>query len=84
MRTFLLFFPFLWLRNELLVGALVPLFCNRDSEDVDDEKDDDGVARRLRGNELVRGASFTFSFTLNILLRLDACLTFCRFVVVEL
>lgn len=73
MRTFLLFLPFLLLRNELLVGSLIPLFCNRDSEDVDDEKDDVGVILRRRGSELVRGASFTFSFTLNIL---DACITF--------
>lgn len=66
MRTFLLFLPFLLLRNELLVGTWVPLCCIRDSEDVEDEKDDAGVALRLRGSELVRGPSFTFSFTLNI------------------
>lgn len=67
MRTFLLFLPFLLLRNELLVGTLVPLFCSRDSDDVEDEKEDAGVALRRRGSELVRGPSFTFSFTLNIL-----------------
>jgi hypothetical protein len=67
MRTFLLFLPFLLLRNELFVG-FATLFWRRDNEDVDDEKDDDGVARRRRGNEFVRGASFTFSFTVNIFL----------------
>lgn len=67
MRTFLLFLPFLLLRNELLVGTFVPLLCKRDSDDVDDEKDEAGVAFRLRGRELVRGPSFTFNFTLNII-----------------
>jgi hypothetical protein len=68
MRTFLLFLPFLLLRNELLVGVLVLLFCNRDSDDVDDEKEEVGVAALLRrGNELVfREPSLTFNFTLNI------------------
>lgn len=61
------------LRNELFVGSFSPLLYRRDSEDVEDEKDDDGVALRRRGSELVlRGASFTFSFTLNIV---KACLT---------
>lgn len=67
MRTFLLFLPFLLLRKELFAGTLLPpLFCKRDSEDVDDEKDEPGVACRRRGNELLRGASLTFNFTLNI------------------
>jgi hypothetical protein len=67
MRTFLLFLPFLLLRNELLAGTLVPLLCKRASDDVDDEKDEAGVAAlRRRGNELVLGPSFTFNFTLNI------------------
>lgn len=52
MRTFLLFLPFLLLRNELLVGALLPLFCSRDNEDVEDDNDDPGAALRLRGSEL--------------------------------
>lgn len=77
MRTRLLFLPLLLLRNELLVGNLLPLCCcSRDSDEVDDEKDDDGVpppTRRRRGSELYRGSSFTFNFTLNILY---ACLTF--------
>lgn len=75
MRTFLLFLPFLLLRKELFAGTLLPLLCKRDSDDVDDEKDDPGVALRRRGNELLRGASFTFNFTLNIF----ACRTFSRF-----
>lgn len=48
------------------MGTLAPLFCRRDSDDVDEEKDDDGVARRRRGSEFVLGASFTFNFTVNI------------------
>lgn len=86
MRTFLLFLPFLLLRNELFVGTFVPLFCNRDSDDVDDEKDEDGVAAAFlrRGSELVfREPSFTFNFTLNIslcvsnvLLLLSSCVLF--------
>lgn len=80
-RTFLLFLPFLLLRNELLVGNFSPLFCKRDNDDVEEEKDDVGVALRRRGSELLRGASFTFSFTLNIV---NACLWFYRFFVVEL
>ena len=72
MRTFLLFLPFLWLRNELFAGTLLPLFCNRDNDDVDDEKDECGVVGfRRRGNENEPGASFTFSFTLNILMRVS-------------
>lgn len=69
MRTFLLFLPLRWLRNELFVGCLLPPFCNRDNDDVEDEKEDDGVPDRLgrRGSECARGSSFTFSFTLNIL-----------------
>lgn len=66
MRTFLLFFPLLLLRNELFVGTLLPLLCSRDSDDVDDEKDDAGVAFRRCGSEPPRGASLTFNFTLNI------------------
>lgn len=69
MRTFLLFLPFRWLRNELFVGCLLPPFCKRDNDDVEDEKEDDGVPDRLgrRGREYDRGSSLTFSFTLNIL-----------------
>lgn len=67
MRTFLLFLPLRLLRNELLAGTFAPLFCRRDSDEVDDEKDEAGVALRRRGSELVRGPSFTFNLTLNIL-----------------
>lgn len=38
--------------------------CNRDSDDVDDDSDEDGFLRR--GNELLLRSSFTFSFMLNI------------------
>lgn len=48
------------------MGTFAPLFCSRDNEDVDDENDDDGVARRRRGTEFVRGPSLILSFTLNI------------------
>jgi hypothetical protein len=65
------------LRNELFVGTLA--FCRRDSDEVDDEKEDDGVARRLRGREFVLGASFTFSFTLNIFLLTQQALSFLPF-----
>lgn len=53
MRTFLLFLPLRWLRKELFVGCLLPPFCKRDSDDVEDEKEDDGVPDRLgrRGKE---------------------------------
>lgn len=83
MRTFLLFFPLLLLRNELFVGTLLPLLCSRDSDDVDDEKDDAGVAFRRRGSEPPRGASLTFNFTLNIVWRASSAGFQCQQVVWE-
>lgn len=67
------------LRKELFVGCLLPPFCKRDNDDVEDEKEDDGVPDLLgrRGKECVRGPSFTFSLTLNILFLLESHVSVC-------
>jgi len=83
MRTFLLFLPLLLLKNELFVGAL-PAACSRANDDVDDENDDDELSCCFfrRGSELLlRLASLTFSFTLNIVLRASLSLCFVRLLV---
>jgi hypothetical protein len=69
MRTFLLLFPLLLLKNELFFGDCWSL----EREDVDEDKDPFDFFFRP-GSELYRESSLTFNLTVNILNQLISIL----------